>query len=415
MSQSNCILKTTLLSIFLSVTINAVEIDTVFIDSNPGKLELIISDAGTIIFTNQQFCISKSTDYGETWINAEFDSLYGCFDISFNQSNPSIGFSVGGKTLLKTTNGGENWFDTGMLEYLYTVDVNPYYPEIIFAIGTPDQALGPYHFYSSSDGGNTWKDTTLERAFINPCSGNGDSNLVYAHHGNAVIKSTNMGESWANIIYRSEEFFTAIQLSSTNDLLLYAGTHGKIYRTTDGGTSWEIFGSALGELDSETYVAGFLLDESNPERIFVGLQKHGSSNGGLYLTEDEGETWMEIYDSSIQQIKADNENPRNVYCVTDFGLIRFTDTIHVTGINQNPDNLPAEYSLEQNYPNPFNPGTVINYNLPVKSNVKLKVYDILGREMITLVNTVQESGKHSVQFSIENTNLTSGVSELLTP
>ena len=60
---------------------------------------------------------------------------------------------------------------------------------------------------------------------------------------------------------------------------------------------------------------------------------------------------------------------------------------------------PANYSLSQNYPNPFNPSTVINYQLPKPGKVILKVYDIIGKEVATLVNEYKDAGSYSVTFS----------------
>ena len=68
---------------------------------------------------------------------------------------------------------------------------------------------------------------------------------------------------------------------------------------------------------------------------------------------------------------------------------------------------PAKYSLEQNYPNPFNPSTKISFQLPNDSKVSLKVYDISGKEITTLVNDFKTAGYYTVEFNAAN--LASGV------
>jgi hypothetical protein len=70
--------------------------------------------------------------------------------------------------------------------------------------------------------------------------------------------------------------------------------------------------------------------------------------------------------------------------------------------------IPTEFALEQNYPNPFNPSTVISYQLPVAAgHVSLKVYDVLGREVATLVNEQKAPGNYEVKF--DGSKLASGV------
>ncbi|HUI28861.1 MAG TPA: sugar-binding protein [Candidatus Acidoferrales bacterium] len=78
-----------------------------------------------------------------------------------------------------------------------------------------------------------------------------------------------------------------------------------------------------------------------------------------------------------------------------------------TGVENQHSGIPTEYSLGQNYPNPFNPTTVISYQLPVVSNVTLRVYDVLGREVETLVNERQTAGNYSV--TIDARDLPSGL------
>jgi hypothetical protein len=74
---------------------------------------------------------------------------------------------------------------------------------------------------------------------------------------------------------------------------------------------------------------------------------------------------------------------------------------------KNINALPAEYTLHQNYPDPFNPSTTIAFSLPRSASASLKVYDMLGREVATLVNGYTTSGMHEVQFNAAN--LASGI------
>jgi hypothetical protein len=70
-----------------------------------------------------------------------------------------------------------------------------------------------------------------------------------------------------------------------------------------------------------------------------------------------------------------------------------------TGINEHNEPItPTSYSLAQNYPNPFNPVTTIKYQLPVSGRVSLKVYNILGKEIATLVDEEKSAGTYSVTF-----------------
>ena len=67
--------------------------------------------------------------------------------------------------------------------------------------------------------------------------------------------------------------------------------------------------------------------------------------------------------------------------------------------NTNPNSISLTYSLSQNYPNPFNPTTKISFALPKAGFVTLKIYDILGREIKTLVNEIRQDGNYSVDFN----------------
>jgi len=70
----------------------------------------------------------------------------------------------------------------------------------------------------------------------------------------------------------------------------------------------------------------------------------------------------------------------------------------ITGIEDEQSIIPAVYKLNQNYPNPFNPSTIINYQIPEEGFVTLKIYDILGKDVKTLVNEQKAVGSYNIKF-----------------
>lgn len=79
----------------------------------------------------------------------------------------------------------------------------------------------------------------------------------------------------------------------------------------------------------------------------------------------------------------------------------------VSGIEEGENGLPKEYKLEQNYPNPFNPSTVIKYQLPFSGQVTIKIYNVLGKEVATIIDGEKEAGYHQIEFS--GAKLASGI------
>jgi Secretion system C-terminal sorting domain/Kelch motif len=85
----------------------------------------------------------------------------------------------------------------------------------------------------------------------------------------------------------------------------------------------------------------------------------------------------------------------------------YKDTLTITDIGETGDSTPFGFNLKQNYPNPFNPTTVISWQLPNRSHVSLKVYDVLGNEVAELVNEEQSAGIHQINF--DASGLSSGI------
>ena len=92
--------------------------------------------------------------------------------------------------------------------------------------------------------------------------------------------------------------------------------------------------------------------------------------------------------------------------------IDFNGSYKYSSVVQATSMVPKTFSLAQNYPNPFNPSTVISYDLPVDSKVVIRLYDILGNEVSTLVNREEAAGSYKITFNAHNTNnkqLSSGI------
>ena len=113
-------------------------------------------------------------------------------------------------------------------------------------------------------------------------------------------------------------------------------------------------------------------------------------------------------------VSMDNLHPTFIYVVTIPGTYNYQCNIHVAmgmtgvitvnpiGIKPISSNVPEKFTLFQNYPNPFNPSTNIRFDLPVRADVHLRIYDITGKNVATLVNEKLQAGMYSVDWNASN-------------
>ncbi len=138
----------------------------------------------------------------------------------------------------------------------------------------------------------------------------------------------------------------------------------------------------------------------------------GMSTGPFNLTPNETQELViaeiaAIGKDRFDAIKELKDYTRFITNIYRDSLYRYPEVL--TGIDDKINSIPTKFSLDQNYPNPFNPSTVISWQLAVGSYVSLKIFDLLGQEVATLVDEYQQAGVYNSQFSIINYKLSSGV------
>jgi photosystem II stability/assembly factor-like uncharacterized protein len=310
-----------------------------------GKMYQIVEDYAQ----NGSTQLECSTDFGDTWSHLSVPS-YGAMrglavsgpDTLAMQAYPNIVVSV---------DGGDSWSQGPMSPNFWVNETQVVSRKNIFAAGGYyDTSATKGMIYQSTDAGFDWRiqDFSAEMQQINMISG-----------------------------------MTGFAVSSSS----------KLYRTTDGGKSWNI---AL------TGVTSF---------AFFDSRRGIASN--LQLTTDGGASWKSSGLSSpyLESSTSMEFNLAGDLFVAQSGaLLRYPNAVSLfpassTTFQDNVD--PQLIVLEQNNPNPFNPTTMISFTLPTTQSVQIKVYDILGREVETIVNDTFKAGSHSFEF--EGSRLASGV------
>ena len=207
-----------------------------------------------------------------------------------------------------------------------------------------------------------------------------------------------------------------------------------LYRSSDKGASWS-GGIRVNQdpiNDGKIQYFPFLEvdDTGRLNMIFYDDRNTTSDSTDVFIStsSDGGDHWLEfvLNNSTFQpygivggssNYQGDHialistENNLNAFWMADYSGVYqvWTSVIDktVVGTEDHPESSPRSFTLSQNYPNPFNPSTKIKYTLGKRSFVTLKIYDILGREMKTLVSSEQASGEYEVNYRPEN--LSSGI------
>jgi photosystem II stability/assembly factor-like uncharacterized protein len=377
------------------------------------------SDQVVLAAVNQNVCwgvtratggryVTRTTNGGTDWVASHLTSLNDFSSIAAVGADTAW-ISTSG--VYKTTNGGVNWTQqlvAGPMQIVRFFDSNN-------GVCIGDGDSGRAEIYTTTNKGATW--TRVQSSNI-PILVNSegfipDNAFV---RGNAIWVPTNGNFTFPGSLYKSTDrgltwnvtrpvvdqggSFCAFK-DSLNGLLSSAASN-VVKRTTDGGTTWTTTGSIPQGVSPlfMCYVPG-----TNGSYMVTSVNPPGALTGSAY-TLNNGATWTTV--DNVTHGKAAFFSPSVGWSWGGANVIhKWTGNLLVSVEQTNE--VAQDFRLEQNYPNPFNPTTTIRFAIPVGTygHTSLRVYDVLGREVMVLVNEELKAGSYETTF--DATGLSSGV------
>ena len=216
-----------------------------------------------------------------------------------------------------------------------------------------------------------------------------------------LVKSDNYGESWKIIYPPFGEIYSCYSIAASpgDSLTVYAGLNDIIIKSTNGGDNWNAV-----HTESDVVFNSLVINPANTEEIFAG-GKTSDNSFVLQQSNDGGKDWQSVTPAINCCVKGINDMAGTIVN-NKFVLFIATDGDGVFYYEENPMSVnesnninPEQYKLEQNYPNPFNPATTIYYEIPKEADVSIRVYNVLGKEITTLINKIQKKGKYKVEWN----------------
>lgn len=332
-----------------------------------------------------------STDGGDTW---QLSTVTGTQETFFRISmvNSTTGYASSYGRVYKTTTGGTEWTETTQLS-----SGGDYYDVSFVNVNTGYTVGEDGNCFKTTNGGANWTafswggagtDDALSCSFINANTG-----WIGGYDGQ-LFKTTNGG---ATTFAQVSSEYDIIKLDMIDANTGWLANDEYAMKTTNGGTLWDTlqfpFSDVYPEdLDFVDDMNGIVLDYK----------------GTVYKTTDGGNTWDVGNVSSYEVQSIYMVSPTEAYITGQYSQVfGYKDIISGTELTYN-NSVPTDHYLEQNYPNPFNPTTTIKFGIPRQGLVSLKVYDMSGREVANLIDNKQmNAGQVSKQFN--GSSLSSGV------
>ncbi len=357
----------------------------------------------------------KTTNGGDEWAQLPSPDNELIVDVDV------LGEKIWGATdwgrLIYSPDGGQTWsvqfVDSSITDFMNYVEMfdedNGIAMGDVYA-GNPTSNPGPALFLKTTDGGVNWVsvndsafggisgDTWRRLDFVSPSVG------YFRESGGpspeAIFKTTDGCNSWQRLTLSSNIILLKFYNEFIGVTANVSGGGTTVSRTTDGGINWQTF--PLGTSWSNDFE--FLPDD--PDNIWC------VDGDNLYFSSNFGESWA-IVNLPVTQVYGRDlvfTGQSNMWLLCDGVVLRNANISTVLNAGENTAEIIGDFSLEQNYPNPFNPTTKIQFTLPSPSEGEgsgvrfstLKIYDILGRDVSTLVNKDLAPGSYVVDFDAKD-------------
>jgi photosystem II stability/assembly factor-like uncharacterized protein len=383
--------------------------------------DIYFVDAETGWLVNVPGQIWKTTDGGETWIQ-QLETAGAVNFRSVGFADHQVGWAgtvqTPGAVLFETRDGGTTWADitdrivgpkpSGICGISIVND------KVAFGVGA---FFGDPKLIRTVDGGNVWGGfdlssriaTLIDVHFFDENVGLAVGGSGADFDGDAVIlRTTNGGLTWQQVFRTTRQegvtgewgwkitFPTRTTGYVSVEYEVQSATRpAKVLKTEDAGLTW-----------TEILIPGSLQRASLQGIGFVTpLIGWASGRGTTSLTVDGGQTWEQLEDYSPLNPEGQLDgNTNRIFVLADTLAYAVGRRVYKYDTGTTPTKVEGEvtssptFTLEQNYPNPFNPSTTIRYSLRAAADVRIRVIDLVGRELRTLVDAIQSPGRYEVTW-----------------
>jgi len=346
-----------------------------------------LAHSGTNLFAGSWSGVFRSTNDGAEWtpMNSGLSDLH-INDLIAHDTDLFAG--TNGSGVFLSTNYGTNWSDIGLTGHMTTAFA---ISDTTLLVGThqngplPQTETGYLFRYDNQESGWAEIDAGLSKHMVYSILPL-DTILLAGTFAHGISYSTDNGTSWSdlNTGFTDLTVFSLIRVGAS----LFAGTGGQgVLLSKDNGVSWSAVNFGLTTMPVYTFAL-------SGSKLFAGTAV------GVFLSMNSGARWTQMTEGlPFTPVFALDVFGDNLYVGTERGVWHRSLQEMVVSVDEKKIERRAGFFLSQNYPNPFNPTTRFTFSLPSRTFASLKIFDMMGREVATIVSEELPPGHHSYEWN----------------